>query len=55
VGICPNFDVAERIVHIVETSHPNSTTQATYAHLHGLFNRAYHALEPLFDGLAKFQ
>lgn len=55
VGIFPGFDVAEHIVQIVEISRPDPATQATYARLYDLFNRAYDALEPLFEGLADFQ
>jgi xylulokinase len=55
IGLFPDFTVAEQIVQIVETSHPNPATQETYGRLYDLFNRAYDALEPLFDGLAAFQ
>lgn len=55
VGIFPGFDVAERIVQIVETNQPDPTTREPYTRLYDLFNRAYVALEPLFDGLAEFR
>jgi sugar (pentulose or hexulose) kinase len=55
VGLFPNFDVAESIVQIVESSLPNPEHRATYAGLYDLFNRAYAALEPLFDGLAAIE
>lgn len=49
VGIFPDFRVAERLTPIVDTCLPDLTLKAQYDRQYSLFNRAYAALEPLFD------
>jgi xylulokinase len=52
VGIFPDFSVAERMTPIVDTCWPDLTLKARYDRQYSLFNRAYAALEPLFDEMA---
>jgi xylulokinase len=49
VGIFPDWSVAERLTPIVDTCVPDVSLKAEYDRQYALFNRAYAALEPLFD------
>lgn len=52
VGIFPDFSVAERLTPIVDTCTPDASLKTHYDRQYGLFNRAYAALEPVFDEMA---
>jgi xylulokinase len=53
VGIFSGFDVAEKLVSIVDVTRPRPDLQPLYDRLYASFNRAYDVLEPLFDDLAR--
>jgi xylulokinase len=52
VGIFADFSVAERLTPIVDTCVPDLALKSGYDRQFALFNRAYAALEPLFDEMA---
>ena len=52
VGIFSDWSVAERLTPIVDTCVPDASLKAPYDRQYALFNRAYAALEPLFDDMA---
>jgi xylulokinase len=49
VGLFDDWSVAERLTPIVDTCLPDTTLKTEYDCQYALFNRAYAALEPLFD------
>lgn len=49
VGLFADWSVAERLTPIVDTCVPDGALKAAYDRQYALFNRAYAALEPLFD------
>jgi xylulokinase len=51
VGIFPDWSVAERLTPIVDTCAPDPSLKAEYDRQYALFNRAYSALEPLFEDM----
>ena len=53
VGLFKDFQVAETLTPILDTTQPNLANQPLYNDLYRLFNQAYDALEPLYEQLAK--
>ena len=52
VGLFPDWRVAERLTPLVDTCLPDPALKPLYDRRYDLFNRAYAALEPLFDHMA---
>jgi xylulokinase len=55
VGLYAGFGMAEHMNPIDETFQPNLEARARYAKLKPIWNAAYHALEPVFDELSRFE
>lgn len=53
VGLFKDFSIAETLTPILDTLEPDSALQPLYERLYRLFNQAYEALLPLYDGLAE--
>ena len=48
VGLYPDFQLAETLTPVLDTTRPNPDVQALYAEMYAVFNRAYEAFEPLY-------
>ena len=55
VGLYEGFEMAEHMNPIEETFTPNLEARARYAKLQPIWDAAYHALEPLFEQLSRFE
>lgn len=54
VGLYPGFDVIETMNPVADVIEPDADAHATYRGLAPLFDEAYEALVPVFDGLDAF-
>jgi xylulokinase len=52
VGLYADYSVTRQLIPVTPAEQPNPATQARYAALYNLFNRAYTALEPIYTELA---
>ncbi|GAB4546704.1 MAG: xylulokinase [Anaerolineae bacterium] len=52
IGLYPDFQVAHQLVQVEEAEQPDPARQGQYTALYDLFQRAYIALEPIFEELA---
>jgi len=52
VGLYPGFSMAEQMNPVADTIAPDPDAQAIYERLLPIFDRAYRALEPVFEALA---
>ncbi len=55
VGLFPDYTVVERFDNAGKLIRPNRENKACYEALYQMFNRAYHALVPVYDQLADFR
>jgi xylulokinase len=53
VGLFKDFQIAETLTPILDTTRPNLANQPLYDRLYRLFNQAYDALAPLYEQLAE--
>ena len=55
VGVYRSFEVAERLVNLVETINPNLNSHARYEPLYEYFRKLYTSMVPLYNELASLQ
>ncbi|NLG52080.1 MAG: xylulokinase [Chloroflexi bacterium] len=53
VGLYPDYTVADRLIAVEKGEEPAPTAVARYEELYALFQASYHALVPVYEGLAK--